>query len=140
MKKDIVSLLPEELEDELRQLGEPAYRAGQVFRWLGRGVRDFDAMSDLSKSLREKLKGNYSIYEQEINTHPRPQLLLETGTGNNTGKTKDCQKDRHPHLQGGDRAENRECDIKNPVGEEVRFISYILTGISYNCQAGSNAE
>ena len=66
MKKDIVSLLPEELEDELRQLGEPAYRAGQVFRWLGRGVRDFDAMSDLSKSLREKLKENYSIYEPKV--------------------------------------------------------------------------
>ena len=66
MKKDIVSLLPEELEDELRQLGEPAYRAGQVFRWLGRGVRDFDAMSDLSKSLRDKLKENYSIYEPKV--------------------------------------------------------------------------
>lgn len=66
MKKDIVSLLPEELEDELRQLGEPAYRAGQIFRWLGRGVRDFDAMSDLSKSLREKLKENYSIYAPKV--------------------------------------------------------------------------
>ena len=66
MKKDIVSLLPEELEADLRQLGEPAYRAGQVFRWLGRGVRDFDAMSDLSKELREKLKENYSVYAPKV--------------------------------------------------------------------------
>ena len=66
MKKDIVSLLPEELEEDLRQLGEPAYRAGQIFRWLGRGVRDFDAMSDLSKNLREKLKENYRIYAPKV--------------------------------------------------------------------------
>lgn len=77
MKKDIVSLLPEELEDELRQLGEPAYRAGQVFRWLGRGVRDFDAMSDLSKSLREKLKEYYSIYEPKV---LRKQISAIDGT------------------------------------------------------------
>ncbi len=77
MKKDIVSLLPEELEDELRQLGEPAYRAGQVFRWLGRGVRDFDAMSDLSKGLREKLKENYSIYEPKV---LRKQISAIDGT------------------------------------------------------------
>ena len=37
---------------------------------------------------------------------------METGTGNNTGKTKDCQKDRHPHLQDGSATENRQCDIK----------------------------
>jgi len=51
-------------------------------------------------------------HEQEINSHPWPQLLMETGTGNNTGITKDCQKDRHPHLQGGSATENRQCDIK----------------------------
>ena len=56
MKKDILSLLPEELEADFAALGEPKYRAGQVFRWLGRGVRDLDGMSDLPKSLREKLK------------------------------------------------------------------------------------
>ena len=65
---------------------------------------------------------------------------MEAGTGYHASEERDCEEDRHPHLQGGDRAENRECDIKNPVGKEVRFISYILTGISYNCQAGSNAE
>ena len=66
MKKDIVSMLPEELEADFQQLGEPAYRAKQVFRWLGRGVRDFDAMSDLSKTLREKLRENYYIYAPKV--------------------------------------------------------------------------
>ncbi|MGE4241538.1 23S rRNA (adenine(2503)-C(2))-methyltransferase RlmN [Ramlibacter sp.] len=39
-------------------LGEKRFRATQLFRWIHqRGVRDFDDMSDLAKSLREKLKG-----------------------------------------------------------------------------------
>ena len=52
MKKDPVSLLPSELEEELLAMGEPKYRAAQIFRWLGRGVRSFDGMSDLPKALR----------------------------------------------------------------------------------------
>ena len=66
MKKDILSLLPEEIERELENMGEPKYRGVQIFSWLHRGVRDFDGMSNLSKSLREKLKENYSLYEPKV--------------------------------------------------------------------------
>ena len=39
------------------RLGEKRFRATQLFRWIHqRGARDFDQMSDLAKSLREKLK------------------------------------------------------------------------------------
>ena len=39
------------------QLGEKRFRATQLFRWIHqRGESNFDAMSDLAKSLREKLK------------------------------------------------------------------------------------
>jgi 23S rRNA (adenine2503-C2)-methyltransferase len=39
------------------ELGEKRFRATQLFRWIHqRGARDFDQMSDLAKSLREKLK------------------------------------------------------------------------------------
>ena len=55
-KPDILSLLPEELEAKLTALGQPRFRAAQIFQWLGRGVRDFDEMTNLSKDLREKLK------------------------------------------------------------------------------------
>ena len=38
-------------------LGEKPFRATQLFRWIHqRGIGDFDQMSDLAKSLREKLK------------------------------------------------------------------------------------
>ena len=66
MKKDLVSMLPEELEADFEQLNLPKYRADQVFRWLGRGVRDFDAMSDLPKALRARLGENYYLYEPAV--------------------------------------------------------------------------
>lgn len=43
-------------------LGEKRFRATQLFRWIHqRGAKDFDAMSDLAKSLREKLKTSARI-------------------------------------------------------------------------------
>ena len=49
----------EQLEADIVALGEPKFRAAQIFDWLSRGVRDFDKMSNLSKALREKLKNEY---------------------------------------------------------------------------------
>ncbi|MBR4579501.1 MAG: 23S rRNA (adenine(2503)-C(2))-methyltransferase RlmN [Oscillospiraceae bacterium] len=55
-KIDIKSLLPEELETLLRELGQPGYRAGQLFSWLSRGCGDWDEMTNLPKSLRAALQ------------------------------------------------------------------------------------
>jgi 23S rRNA (adenine2503-C2)-methyltransferase len=54
-KADIKSMSPEELEAFFKELGEPAYRAKQVFAWIHRGVRSFDEMTDIKKDLRERL-------------------------------------------------------------------------------------
>ena len=56
MKTDCKSLTFSELEAFLITIGEPKYRAGQIFRWLYRGVYDFADMTDLSLPLREKLQ------------------------------------------------------------------------------------
>lgn len=64
--KDIRSMLPEEIEAELLAMGEPKYRAKQVFKWLGRGVGSFDDMSDLPKALRDKLKSEFFIFEPRV--------------------------------------------------------------------------
>lgn len=61
MKTDIKSMLPDEITEVLSQLGEPKYRAMQIFTWLSRGVVSFDQMSDLSKKLREALDERYYI-------------------------------------------------------------------------------
>ena len=65
-KLNIVSLLPEELETELTAMGEPKFRAAQICRWLGQGVRDFGQMSNLPKALREKLAERFRIHTPKV--------------------------------------------------------------------------
>ncbi len=44
-----------ELESFLKELGEPKFRAKQIFSWLHKGVESFDEMTNISKGTREKL-------------------------------------------------------------------------------------
>ncbi len=76
-KRDIKSLLPEELAEELSALGQPAYRAKQVFTWLSRGVVSFDGMTDLPKRLREALAEAYTIPSLNV---MRKQVSAADGT------------------------------------------------------------
>lgn len=60
--QDIKSLSLNELEQALAEIGEPKYRAKQIFQWLHKKyVNSFDEMLNLSKDLRQKLKENYYI-------------------------------------------------------------------------------
>ena len=59
--RDIKAMLPDEIAAALAELGEPKYRAKQVFQWLARGVESFDEMTDVSKKLRETLKQEFFI-------------------------------------------------------------------------------
>ena len=61
MKTDLKSMTLAEMQDAFRALGEPAFRAKQVFTWLHRGAESFGEMTNLSKPLREKLDGLYTI-------------------------------------------------------------------------------
>ncbi|MBR5427691.1 MAG: 23S rRNA (adenine(2503)-C(2))-methyltransferase RlmN, partial [Clostridia bacterium] len=61
-KIDIVSLRSDELRERFAQIGEPRYRADQVYRWLHvQRVSEFSAMSNISKVLREKLDNSFVI-------------------------------------------------------------------------------
>ena len=53
-KIDLLSLAPEELEQFLAQLGEPRYRAGQLFSAMHRGV-PLEAITNISKATKEKI-------------------------------------------------------------------------------------
>lgn len=65
--KEINALTLGKLEDELLLLGEKKFRARQIFNWLHeKMVSDFDAMTNLSKNLREKLKEHFWISHLEI--------------------------------------------------------------------------
>ena len=61
MKTDLKSMTLAQMQAEFRALGEPAFRAKQVFTWLHRGAESFGEMTNLSKPLREKLDGLYTI-------------------------------------------------------------------------------
>ena len=52
---DIKSMTERQLADFFKNIGQPAFRAKQVFTWLHRGTRSFDEMTDLSKPLRAQL-------------------------------------------------------------------------------------
>lgn len=53
---NLIELTFHELETLVVSLGEPPYRARQVWQWLWqKGCRDFAAMSDISKTLRARL-------------------------------------------------------------------------------------
>ena len=52
---DIKSMTQQELSAFLKELGEPTFRAKQIFSWLHRGVTSFEDMTNLSKPLRETL-------------------------------------------------------------------------------------
>jgi len=56
----------EELENLIVSLGEKKFRAAQVFTWLHKGVRSFDEMTNVSKTLKDKLSENYYISSPEI--------------------------------------------------------------------------
>ncbi len=43
------------IEDKLRELDEPAYRAAQIWRWTAQGATGYDSMTDLPLALRERL-------------------------------------------------------------------------------------
>ena len=75
--KDIKAMLPDELAAELKAMGEPAYRAKQIFQWLARGAASFDDMTNLSKGLREKLKAEFCIPGL---TMLRKQVSAQDGT------------------------------------------------------------
>ncbi len=59
-------MMVSELEDLLKELGEPRFRALQIFKWLQQGIEDFDEMTNVSKSLREILKEKCYIATTKI--------------------------------------------------------------------------
>ena len=59
---DIKSMFPAELETFVKELGEPKFRAKQLYEWIHRRhAASFDEMTNLPKQLREKLSENASL-------------------------------------------------------------------------------
>jgi 23S rRNA (adenine2503-C2)-methyltransferase len=69
-------------------LGEKPFRAKQLQRWIHQyGANDFDGMTDLAKSLREKLKGRANMampdtIRDHVSTDGTRKWLIDVGNGN----------------------------------------------------------
>ncbi len=87
-KTDLLSLTLPQLQDWLRERGEPAFRAKQIYHWLyQRLVSDFAAMSNLPQALRTRLAEEASIGSQVVRSEQHSKddrtrkILLELEDG-----------------------------------------------------------
>ena len=63
---NLKSLTQPEIAEVLKTLGQPAFRAKQVFAWLHKGVRSYDEMTNLPKALRDTLEEKYPIQAPKV--------------------------------------------------------------------------
>ena len=88
MMNHLKSMMPEEIGLVLKELGQPAFRAKQVFSWLHKGVRSYEQMSNLPKALRERLAETYPLHipqvvrRQESQKDGTIKFLWELSDGN----------------------------------------------------------
>ncbi len=50
----------------LKEMGQPGFRAKQIYTWLHKGVRSYDEMTNVSKELRQELARQYPFYPPEV--------------------------------------------------------------------------
>jgi 23S rRNA (adenine2503-C2)-methyltransferase len=87
-KPNLLGMTLPEMTAFFAELGEKPFRAKQVFRWIHHfGVDQFDAMTDIAKSLREKLPSVAVIEAPRLMTEQSSKdgtrkWLLDVGTGN----------------------------------------------------------
>ena len=74
-KKDIRAYTYEQLQEEMKGIGEKAFRGKQIYEWLHVRLADsFDEMTNLSKALREKLEAQYVILPVELAARQESKL------------------------------------------------------------------
>jgi 23S rRNA (adenine2503-C2)-methyltransferase len=62
-KRNLRSLSLPELERTLADWGEPRFRAKQLWEWMWvKGVTELDAMTNISKNLRDKLRAEFDLF------------------------------------------------------------------------------
>ena len=88
MMNHLKSMTAAEIGTVLKELGQPAFRAKQVFSWLHKGVRSYEQMSNLPKALRDTLAEKYPLYipkvvrKQESQKDGTIKYLWELSDGN----------------------------------------------------------
>ena len=73
-KIDLKSMTIPEIESYLAGLGEPKFRAKQIFVWMHKGAESFDEMTNLSKALRAKLAESCTLTALKVERKQVSQL------------------------------------------------------------------
>lgn len=63
---NIKSMTMEEMSHLFKEMGQPAFRAKQVYTWLHKGVRSYDEMTNLPKALRDALSERFPFYTPKV--------------------------------------------------------------------------
>ena len=66
MYDHLKSMTQAEIGAVLKELGQPAFRAKQVYSWLHKGVRSYEEMTNLPKTLRDVLAEKYPIHAPQV--------------------------------------------------------------------------
>ena len=66
MMNHLKSMTAAEIGQVLKELGQPAFRAKQVFSWLHKGVKSYEQMSNLPKALRDTLEEKYPLHIPKV--------------------------------------------------------------------------
>ena len=74
MYDHLKSMTQPEIGAVLKELGQPQFRAKQVYTWLHKGVRSYEQMSNLPKALREVLAEKYPLHIPEVVRKQESQL------------------------------------------------------------------
>ena len=66
MKEHPRSMTLPELASALKEMGQPAFRAKQIYTWLHKGARNYGEMSNIPQALRAALEERYPICPPEV--------------------------------------------------------------------------
>ena len=81
--RHLLDLAPDALQAWMAEQGQPRYRAAQIWQWIfEKRATTFEQMTDLPKSLRERLAGEFVLWTSHIALHKQAEdgtekLLLE---------------------------------------------------------------
>ncbi|MFN7561888.1 MAG: 23S rRNA (adenine(2503)-C(2))-methyltransferase RlmN [Prosthecobacter sp.] len=142
--QSLLGMTPAEVEALIKEMGEPGFRAKQVVEWtFVRRVADIEAMTNLPKALRERLKERLVTRSMSIATvsgsaDTTRKFLLKLHDGR---YVETVLIPANPALYGG-KSDRRTLCVSSQVGcaYDCKFCASGLAGFTRNLTAGEIVE
>lgn len=142
--QSLLGMTPAEVEALIKEMGEPGFRAKQVVEWtFARRVADIEAMTNLPKALRERLKERLVTRTMSVATvsgsaDTTRKFLLKLHDGR---YVETVLIPANPALYGG-KSDRRTLCVSSQVGcaYDCKFCASGLAGFTRNLTAGEIVE